>query len=420
MAESFLLAWRALVRGHVLTLLLGAAGLVHLLVPALVRSDGTMDGWREMFVRAVPGSVYVVTAVALLACACGLFAHERETNRLAQTVVRPVSAFALAAGRLAALASVAALVLVLNATLLLAREGWTNCRHVFTPNLLPPSVVASRALEDYLRDPQTPEAVKQAPRHTVLSLLTNKELDRYDTIPAGETMQWPFRVDKVSQSVQNDRDIAVRVRFATQFDMRASVSGWFQLQNWCGMVSNSTQSVIEVPLTADESRATAAAGSLSFRNAGTSSVMLRPRRDLQILVPADSFRWNLLRATVEMFSVVMFLCAFGLFLSSALARPVALFTAFVALLVVVMAPGVVAQFPDELDVAMSDRLGLWISRGVSMVTASFADASPVADLATGTCIEWNRLLRSVLVNAVATPALLLTLTALVVRRKPLR
>ena len=61
MIPSFLLAWRALVRGHVLTLLLAATALAHLLLPALVRSDGTAAGWREMYIRAVTGATFAFT-----------------------------------------------------------------------------------------------------------------------------------------------------------------------------------------------------------------------------------------------------------------------------------------------------------------------------------------------------------------------
>ena len=49
MAESFLLAWRALLRGHVLTALLVLTALAHLLLPAIVRSDGTDAGGQEVF-----------------------------------------------------------------------------------------------------------------------------------------------------------------------------------------------------------------------------------------------------------------------------------------------------------------------------------------------------------------------------------
>ena len=221
MRESFKLAFRALVRGHVLTLLMVATALVHFWMPSLVRSDGTAAGWREMFVRAVPGSVYAIVVLTLLACACGLFAQERERFRLSLTVVRPISAVAVAAGRWLALCAVAACALAFNAALTAARmPSPPRCLHHFAPALPPPVETAKVMMADYLADPATPEAVKRAPKSAVLSLLTNKEFDRYDVVPSGATMAWPFAPELATRS-----DLLVRVRFATQFELRAPLEG---------------------------------------------------------------------------------------------------------------------------------------------------------------------------------------------------
>ena len=115
MRDSFVLTWRALVRGHVLSLLLAATALAHAFLPAIVRGDGTEAGWREMFVRAVPGAAYAFIAVAVLSCACGLFAQERERFRLSLTVVRPASAFGVACGKWLALCAASAAALALSA-----------------------------------------------------------------------------------------------------------------------------------------------------------------------------------------------------------------------------------------------------------------------------------------------------------------
>ena len=156
---------------------------------------------------------------------------------------------------------------------------------------------------------------------------------------------------------------------------------------------------------------------MSFHNTGKTTVMLRPRRDVEVLTPADSFVMNTLRATCEMLCVVAFLCAFGLFLSASLSRPVAIFTALVMLVVVEMAPAVVAQYPDTLDLPMSDRMGLWLSHAVAFATSALAEPQPISDLATGTCVEWSTLARTAFVNAVVAPLVLLSLAAYIVRRR---
>ena len=150
MRDSFGLTLRALVRGHVLTLLLAAVALVHVLFPSIVRADNTVAGWREMFIRAVPGFVVAVVLVVTLACACGFFSRERETNRLALTVVRPASAFSVAVGRWLALCCVAMVALTMNAALTFARlPDAPGCRHHVAPILPPAATVAREMMEEY-------------------------------------------------------------------------------------------------------------------------------------------------------------------------------------------------------------------------------------------------------------------------------
>lgn len=420
MRQSFLLAWRALVRGRVLAVLLVAALLDHLLLPSLIRSNGTADGWREMFLCVVPGSVHLFTCIAVVSCACGLFAVERDGHRLSLTLVRGVSAFSVAFGKWLALCAVGAVVLFANAAFTQARMADAPpCRHHLRPAMPPAAVVAESLLEDYLKDPKTPEKVRKAPRSEVLSLLANKEIDRYDVIAPGATVRWPFPPDAVRPGA------VVRVRFATAFELRAPLVGRFEIGPYSAAVSNSTQNVTDLPLSlSDVPGATGAspaamAEGLAFTNEGKENVMLRPRRDLELLNEADSFSLNLLRATLQMLSTVALLAAFGLFLSSALSRPVSIFTALVVMAVAMMAPSVVEQYPEELGATAADRLGLWFSRTVQSMTASATAASPISDLAAGKCVELRDLAASVFRDALAVPCAFLALAAFISRRRPL-
>ena len=411
MRESFRLTLRALVRGHVMTLLLAAVALVHVLFPSIVRADNTAAGWREMYIRAVPGFVVAVVLVVTLACACGFFSRERETNRLALTVVRPSSALAVAVGRWLALCAVVAVALALNAVLTFARlPDAPNCRHHVAPILPPPATVARQMMEEYLKDPATPEAVRKAPRHRVLELLTNREKDRYDAIVPKESLSWTFPAGNC------DSGLAVRVCFSSASSMSRSARGTLTFGGLTGVVSNNTQTLVDIPL---EGKAvgSSATNSLVFANTGTVPMMLRPRRDLELLLPADSFLMNLFRATLQSLAVLALLAAFGIFLSAALSRPVAIFTAFVLLVVTEMAPAVVEQFPETLDTTFSEKIGLRITQAVAYLTSALTKPQPISDLATGTCVEWSALGSAVLVNAVVAPLALLALAAYIVRRR---
>ena len=413
MAESFLLAWRALVRGHVLTALLALTALAHLLLPAVVRSDCTAAGGQEMFLRVVPGSVYLLLCVALLACACGLVARARESHRLALAVVRPVSAGALVFGPLLALVAVAGVVLALNMGLTCVRGGWNDCRHVYSPVLEPPEKAARQVLERILADTNTAEEVRSAPRHQLLSILIGREIDRYEAIPPTGVLELPFP----DEAAASPAGTLARIRFSTQFNMRAALSGNITFGPWSAVVSNSTHSVIEIPLVRAPDQGLGRDTKLSFCNTGSAMVMVRPRRDVEVLTPADSFGMNMLRASGEMLCVITFLCAFGLFLSAALSRPVATFTAFVLLAVTEMAPAVVEQFPETLDTSFTEKIGLQLTRAVAFSTSALTEPQPISDLATGTCIEWSALGRAALVDAVLAPLVLLALATYVVRRR---
>ena len=98
MKDAFQIAWRGLWRGKTFWTLLAAVVAAHLLLPGLVRSDGTFAGRFEMHVRVVFGAVTALVCLASLALACGALAREREDELLPLSLVRPVSAFALAAG----------------------------------------------------------------------------------------------------------------------------------------------------------------------------------------------------------------------------------------------------------------------------------------------------------------------------------
>ncbi|MBR1588666.1 MAG: hypothetical protein IJ658_10115 [Kiritimatiellae bacterium] len=413
MRESFRLALRALLRGHVLTLLLATVALVHALFPSVVRADGTADGWREMFIRSVPGFVVSIVLVVTLACACGVFSRERETNRLALTVARPAPAFFVAAGRWLALCAVAAVALALNAALTFARfPDAPGCRRHLAPILPPPVEVARQMMDEYLADPATPEAVKKAPRHRVLELLTNKEKDRYDAIAPNASQAWTFETGVACSG------LAVRVSLSSASSMNRSARGTL---TFCGLqapVSNDTQALVDIPL-AGVAASGSATNSLVFANTGKVPVMLRPRRDIELLLPADSFLANLIRSTVQSLAVISLLAAFGIFLSAALSRPVAVFTALVVLVVALMAPDTLDQFPEELEISPGDRMGLVMTRGVTFVTGAFVAPSPVADLATGRCIEWPALSRTLLEDLLVLPAAFLSLSALLIRRRPL-
>jgi len=406
----FSLEFIALVRSRTLALLAVAAAGWMLVLPVVMKGDGTAEGARQMYVHYSLGGVFALLVVALLASATGSIAGERSAKRLQLTLVRPVRGAALVLAKGLAHVLVGALVLALASLMLAFRVDLSvPCNHVLRPVLPAPRAEAEAMYDAFMQDPDTPDAVKHASRSTVLRLLETRAVDHYQTIVTNETSTWRFPLDEAAGALP----LRVRMRFTNAFEMRQEVRGTFRLGGAFATVSNYTQAVTLVPLTG----CAGGAAELTFDNCGTSPLMLRPRKDLELLVAADAFGWNLLRTYVELVSLLALAVAFGLFLSAGLGRPVALFVAIVTLAVSEMSPSIVEQYPDELETKTSDRLGLLIARSVSELTHPVAALSPLARLSSDECVEPRELGRVLAVDIVILPALLALVAAFLLPRK---
>ena len=405
----FWLEFTGVVRSKALALLVSASVLWMFALPFVMKGDGTADGGRELYVHYSLGGVFSLLVIALLASATGSLAREREAKRLQLTLVRPVRYTLIVLGKILAHVAAGALVLVIACgTLAFKTDLGRPCNHVLSPILPTPREEAKTMYESYMKDPETPEAVKRTKKEIVLRLLENRAVDRYEAIQTNETATWRFG---------GLGGLAVRMRFTNQYEMRQDVRGVFTLGEYRGIVSNITQAVVTVPLTArtgDERRET---GELTFENQGTSALMLRPRRDINLLVPADAFGWNLIRAYVVLVAILAFVVSLGVFLSAGLGRPVAMFVAFVMLIVSEMSPSVVQQYPDELETKFVDRIGLYITRFAAEVTRPVSAAAPLEALAKDECVEPAAMLRLAAADLLAVPLFLSLLAALVLPRK---
>ena len=409
----FWLEFTLFVRSKALALLIAANVVWMLGLPLVMKGDGTVDGARELYIHYSLGGVFALLVVALLASATGSLAREREAKRLQLTLVRPVRYTLIVLGKILAHVAAGALVLAIACTVLAIKTDLTHpCNHVLSPILPTPREEAKQMYESYMKDPNTPEQVKRTKKEIVLRLLENRAVDRYETIQTNAVATWKFPIEICSGD-----GLKVRMRFTNQYEMRQDVCGTFRLGGFEGVVSNITQAVLTVPLTGRTLDGRQETRSLTFENQGKSAVMFRPRKDINLLLPADAFGWNLIRAYVVLVAILAFVVSFGVFLSAGLGRPVAMFVAFVTLIVSEMSPSVVGQYPDELETKLVDRIGLHITRFAAEVTRPVSSAAPLEALAKNECVESETVLRLAAADFLAAPLLLALLSALLLPRK---
>lgn len=404
----FFLETLSFVRSKTLALLTAVSVLWVVALPYLVRGDGTPDGMREIDIRYSLGGVFTIVLFALLASASGSLARERAAKRLQLTLVRPVNYATIVLAKALAHVVLGAVVLAIACAILLARrEPSRLSSHVFSPILPSPREEAKEMYAAFMADPETPEAVRRTKKDIVLRLLETKAIDHYQTIPTNEVVEWKFPLDD-----ETTVSPAVRLRFTNQFDTRDLIRGTFRLGMCEGVVSNVTQAVLTLPLSAGQP-----SGTLSFVNHGANALMLRPRKDISVLIPADSFAFNLLRSYLTLVAILALIVSFALFLSASLGRPVALFVAIITVLVSEMSPSVIEQYPDELETKLSDRIGLVLTRAAAEVTRPIAALNPLEKLSLDECVEWTTVWRAILVDALALPLLLALLSGAILPRK---
>lgn len=407
----FLLELKSLIRSrtlHVLTLVVIGWMLA---VPHFVRGDGTEQGKREVVSYYSLAGALAITAVAVASAAAGSLSSERAAKRLQLTLARPVPYFSVAGGRIAALGLVAAVPLAFAMAISSFRDGASFCRHVYRPVMESPRSEAERMYKEYLADPAMSENIKKARKSSVLALLTHKAYDHYMAVPTNAVAKWAFDVPRSHA----ERKATVRVRFSDTLSLRRDVRGLISFGERTAPVTNITQAVVEFPL----SDGSADAKYLEFANYSQSNLMLRPRRDIELLFDADSRELNHFRAWMVLVSMVVLVAAAGVFLGSCLSRPVAVWTIGSALFLSLASPAVVEQYPYTLQMEIGDAIGLALSRIVESVTRPLTAFSPVNAVAHDECVEWSDVAAAVGVNAVLLPVFLSFLSALAMRRKKL-
>lgn len=405
----------ALWRSHAIIALLAAIAGWMQLCAIFVTGDGTAEGARQMYLKYFLGGAFTISLIALSSAAASSISIERIAKRLQLTMVRPVGGATIAIGRIVAISLVGALAMGLAAAIALFRYNSPRpCDSVLSPVMISAEEEARRMYDIYMSDPETPEEIKKTDKSIVMRLLTQKAGDNYQTMKSGETAYWKFNYSPVS-----NRNMAVRMRFTNSTDQREKVLGRFQFGEFEGEIGEITCSIARIPLVAGTMSVTnnPSPGVLYCKNTGGNTLMLRPRKDINLLIEADSFFANVVRMGVELLALLVLSISIGVFLSSALGTGVAVFTLVSLLAVSEVSPAIVEQYPDLLENDNIDRVGLVITRFAGKMTRPLSALTPIGHLIRNEKIEESEVAVAIALDMVLLPLILAFLSGFIMRHK---
>lgn len=421
----------------VLVLLVACVGLL----PRAVRGDGTPSGDIQILLQYTLGFAFFILCLATLWSACALLAAEIDSRRIHLTVVKPVRPISLWLGRWLAL-------LVIQAALLaviylgtyaqlhwrMRQDGWCPAdrpasRRVTRPLLPSPSEEARAILASMHANGTRPQGVSDA---AILRTLETRAREKFDVVNPDQDVRWRFRLGR---PLQPGEPLTVRLRFDSEYSTREHVRGVCRI--WPEAYPERVVehrlndfTLNEIALPVDTRAFSDAAGHdpeglrtfvLVFRHVGetrrVSALMLRFRQDVALLTADGSFEANLARAALLQWAVLALLAAFGLTLSACFSLPVAAFVATLTLVLTLLGHAVVRTVSVEEEQAWRNRVGIWVSRGISSITSRAVQAEPLTSLTRGERIESDRIGETLIWNALLLPLGLAGMGVLMLRHR---
>ena len=436
-AAVALLSLRAAVRSRVVLMLVLvlAAGVVGL--PHMIVGDGSPASDLHIRLRYTLAFGTGILGLATLWASCAAFAVEIDSRRIELTAVKPVQPLTLWLGRWLG-------ILLLDAVLLAAvvagvrwqltgtrpdgsrRDAALFCRTVARPVLPAPEVEARSTYEGLKQRGRLPPGLSA---EAVLRQLTINARSRCTVVQPAEHATWTFRPDC---PVPADGRLWLRLRFDAVRDVTTDVRGVCRLRRtgqtaWAAEVAVNDLTLNQLELAV---QAPALAGARELEMAfeyqappQSAALLIRPRQELAVLIPAGSFTVNLIRVWLAHLAILAALAALGLTFSACFSFPVAAFSASALLVVVLVSTGGIAEDEAAMEddshatTTLMERISMVVVSSADLITAPMLNPEPLAQAAAGERVPDAELGRLVVWGGIVYPLILALLAAGVLRRR---
>jgi len=416
---------RANLRGRgawVLPALLVASAL---LLPRALRGDGTVEAGYNLAVRYTLGLAAFALAIAGASAGASAMATERRSGALALTLVKPVRAVPLFAGKWLGVLAFCALLLALAHALVLLplRFGTTDSgeryatrmvsRETQGATLVSARVAAREALEHMRRSGTLPADV---PERVLMKELVRQAAQGYDAAGGGESIVWRFDFPR---ALKPGAKMGVRLVFDQQWGMLGDARGNVALRatgerEWAFEKTVEGAVLQEVEVWFGEfDPAGRSAFEARFTNTGAENaeaVLIHPGRGVALLVHGQNFWANAARAYAMQLALIAVFIALGVMLGAAFSMPVAAFAATVLYVLSMIAPALadeMYQDDEEEKPGFFLRAGEVITLGLQKGLEPLVAPEPLTKLTRGEKISPGLLGKSLAVGMLFFPGVAL-------------
>ena len=421
------LTLKAAFRYRLVQLLIGLLLAAVVGLPAIIKHDGTAQGFTQILLTYTLGSITTLLGFATLWLACGTLARDVEECQMQMVAVKPIARWEIWIGKwtgimllnvfLLAVSGVAVYLLLQWRSGQLAPETQQKLQSevlVARGSLRPaidPKVIEERVklrLEARLKDSQ----VATMERDFVRKQILEDEKARLQIVAPGRGRGWVISTGLIHDKLR-DQPLQLRIKF---FPAEKNASGTY-MGVWEIGPPNGRRYHLEQPSLAGETfheiqlppNLLDANGDLyiGFLNLNTTALLFPLGEGIEVLYPESGFGLNFIKGLAIIVCWLALLAAIGLASASFLSFPVAAFVSL-GVLVVGLSAGTVRQVVEEGGIAginhdtgqvdnptVIDLVALPIFKGLLHIINLVHGFSPIDSLSTGRSVSWGELARAV-------------------------
>jgi hypothetical protein len=427
----FAVAWltlKAAFRYRLIQILTALLLLAVIGMPAIVKHDGTAQGFTQILLTYSLGSVTLLLGFATLWLACGTLARDVEECQMQMVAVKPIARWEIWLGKWLGLVALNALLLGTSGVAIYGILQWRA-------NLLPPDAIEELrtnilVARGTIREPVDHRAIEQEverlfqervkdagvaamDRTFVRNQIRERVHAQFQLVRPGMGRRWNLDFGTRGAALR-DRPLTVRALFyAAQPTRSGTYHGVWEIGPPEGRryrpepMSLADETIHEflIPpgLIDMQGRLT-----VDFQNFNETALLFPLEDGLEVLYEQGSFAPNFVRGLTIILCWLALLAAIGLAAASILSFPVAAFVS-IAVLIVGFSTGTLRQIVEEgglagvdhhvgfvQDPSLFDQLSVQVFGGLLSIINLVQDFSPVDSLSNGRTVGWGEVGRAVL------------------------